>query len=489
MQEENQEKTRNVVIEFIREYRQKHDSESNVQWLQRQFAKYPDLWKSEHERNRDAETIVSTVEEFHRNKAELDAHLAAGKSHESYLIGKIEAGAKALGVTNVGKYAAEIDTAIDTANQQMRDCVFNSDGSINQNPNLDGLMAEQHHAGTFNIDAATKESDLHAKALESNGKNSVDLQVYDEKGNPVQKYQAKYGKDSDATQQYFKDGDYPWQRKLVPKGQAEDIPGSTDHMDAGGVKSKPLSKEEAKRMQERAQKEGEIKQYDWNDANKVAITKAIGKKAAIAGVLAVGFQGARIAGRRFWNWITGKPNQSISEDMKEFVSSSIQSAGGAGLAVATTGGITVAVKNGWFGKVLQGTPVGRIANAVCIGIENVKVLYKLGKGEITGKEALDQAGNATCSLVGGLIGAAKGGAIGAKIGASIGTILGPVGTAIGATAGGIVGSIAGSTVGQAVWSGAKAVCRTVANVGRSICSGIGSAVRSVGRGIASLFGF
>ena len=485
MQEDNQEKTRNVVIEFIREYRRKHDSESNVQWLQRQFARYPDLWKSEEERNRDAEGIVATVEEYDRNKAELDAHLAAGKSHESYLVGKIEAGAAAFGVNNVTEYATGIDKAIDEANQKMRDCVFNADGSINQNPNLDGLMAEQHHAGTFNIDAATKESDLHARALESNGKNSVDLQVYDKDGKVVKRYQSKYGKDAEASEQYFEHGDYRGQRKMVPDGQAEEIPGSTDHMDAGGVQSKPLSKGEAKRMQEAAQMEREIRQYEWNDANKVAITKAIGKKSAIAGVLAVGFQGARIAGRRFWNWITGKPNQSIDDDMKEFVTSSIQSAGGTGLAVATTGGITVAVKNGWLGKALQATPVGHIANAVCVGIENVKVLYKLGKGEITGKEALDQAGNATCSLVGGLAGAAKGGSIGAAIGA----FLGPVGTAIGAVAGGIVGSIAGSTVGQAVWGGAKAICKGVASVGKSICSRIGSAVRSVGRSIASIFGF
>ena len=247
----------------------------------------------------------------------LDAHLAAGRSHESYLIGKIEAGATALGVHNITEYAVGIDKAIDDANRQMRDCVFNADGSINQNPNLDGLMAEHHHAGTFNIDAASSESNLHARALESNGRNSVDLQIYDKDGNVVRRYQSKYGKDAEASEQYFSHGDYRGQRKMVPDGQAEEIPGSTDHMEAGGVQSKPLSKDEAKRMQERAQKEGEIHQYDWNDANKVAITKAIGKKAAIAGVLAVGFQAVRITGRRFLNWITGKPNQSIDEDLKE----------------------------------------------------------------------------------------------------------------------------------------------------------------------------
>ena len=481
MQEENQEKTRNVVIEFIREYRQKQASESNVQWLQRQFARYPDLWESEEERDKDAETIVSAVEDFHRGKAELDAHLAAGRSHESYMIGKIEAGATSFGVNNVTNYAAGIDKALDEANRQMCDCVFNSDGSISQNPNLDGLMAEQHHAGTFNIDAAVKESDLHARALESNGKNSVDLQVYDKDGKVVRKYQSKYGKDAEASGEYFEHGDYRGQRKMVPEGQAEEIPGSTDHMEAGGVESKPLSKEEAKSMQERAQQDGDIQQYDWNDTDKVAVGKAIAKKAAIAGVLAVGFQGARIAGRRFWNWITDKPNQSVDEDLKEFVSSSVQAAGSTGLAVAATGGITVAVKSGWISNVIQRTPVFPIANAVCLGLENLKVLYKLGKGEITGKEALDQAGNASCSLVGGLSGAAKGG----TLGATIGSCLGPVGAAVGGVVGGIVGSIAGSTFGQTVWNGAKAVCKAVVSVGRAVCSGI----KSVVSGFASLFGF
>ncbi|MBR6056740.1 MAG: hypothetical protein IKP58_01080 [Victivallales bacterium] len=481
MQEDNQEKTRNVVIEFIREYRQKQASESNVQWLQRQFARYPDLWESEEERDKDAETIVSAVEDFHRGKAELDAHLAAGRSHESYMIGKIEAGATSFGVNNVTNYAAGIDKALDEANRQMCDCVFNSDGSISQNPNLDGLMAEQHHAGTFNIDAAVKESDLHARALESNGKNSVDLQVYDKDGKVVRKYQSKYGKDAEASGEYFEHGDYRGQRKMVPEGQAEEIPGSTDHMEAGGVESKPLSKEEAKSMQERAQKDGDIQQYDWNDTDKVAVGKAIAKKAAVAGVLAVGFQGARIAGRRFWNWITDKPNQSVDEDLKEFVSSSVQAAGSTGLAVAATGGITVAVKSGWISNVIQRTPVFPIANAVCLGLENLKVLYKLGKGEITGKEALDQAGNASCSLVGGLSGAAKGG----TLGATIGSCLGPVGAAVGGVVGGIVGSIAGSTFGQTVWNGAKAVCKAVVSVGRAVCSGI----KSVVSGFASLFGF
>ena len=171
--------------------------------------------------------------------------------------------------------------------------------------------------------------------------------------------------------------------------------------------------------------------------------------------------------------------------LKEFVTSSLQSAGGAGVAVAVTGGVTVAVKSGWLGKALRGTPVGTITNAVCIGIENVKILYKLGKGEITGTEALDQAGNATCSLLGGMAGGAKGAAIGASLGAT----LGPVGAAIGGVAGAVVGGIAGSTVGEMIYSGAKKAVKAVGSAIASVGNAIGKGIEKVYRGLASLFGF
>ena len=61
------------------------------------------------------EKVKTARDEAERRKAELDAHLAAGKSHESYLIGKIEAGATAFGVNNVTEYATGIDKAIDEA--------------------------------------------------------------------------------------------------------------------------------------------------------------------------------------------------------------------------------------------------------------------------------------------------------------------------------------------------------------------------------------
>ena len=200
--------------------------------------------------------------------------------------------------------------------------------------------------------------------------------------------------------------------------------------------------------------------------------------------LAVGFQGARIVGRRIWNWATGKENQSVEDDVKEFAESAMKSGASAGITVATSGALTVAARSGWLGKLLMKTPAGHIAAAACVGIENVKTLYKFATGELTGEEALDHAGRSTSSIVGSLAVGAKG----ASVGAAIGTALGPVGTVIGGIAGGIVGSIAGSTVGEALYSAGKTIVRTVAKGVKAVASGFAHTVGSVATGIGNVIG-
>lgn len=487
---EDAKKTRGVIGSFIRSYRGKSPELSNNAWLCLEFAKYPDIWQTEEELKLAADEIVEEVAVFESSQQELMEHHRKGLSSNNWLARKIEQGAIAGGVTNVGAYATNIDSAIETANKANIDLLYRNDGQLNRQLNLDGFIAEQHHVDTFNLDAVAKGSEYRAEVLQPKpgqtyGKNSVDIVIKDGEGKIVRRYQAKYGADADATDTLLKKGDYRGQRKLVPEGQSEDIPGSTETIEIDSVESKPLSKQQAKERQRRAQEEAEAKQYDWNETSRIDIAKNIGGKAGAAALLSVGFQGSRILGRRIWNWITGKDNNSIEEDLQDFVLSSLKSAATSGLTVAVTGGVTVAVKSGWLGNVLKNTPAGRIANAVCIGIENSKILYKLAKGEITGAEALDQAGNATCSLVGGLAGGTKG----ASIGAVLGTVLGPVGTVIGGVAGGVVGGIAGSSVGEAIYEGGKKIVSTVVDTVKSVSSAITSGVSSFCSGVASLLGF
>ena len=147
-------------------------------------------------------------------------------------------------------------------------------------------------------------------------------------------YQSKYGADAERTDELFDHGDYRGQQKLGPEEQVEQIPGAKDHIEApDGTRSEGLSKEQAKEMQRKTQEGKNPPEYDWGKAGTGEVCKAIGKKALVAGAFAVGIQGARIIGRRIWNAITGKENQSVTEDLKEFVESAVKS--GAGAAGAT----------------------------------------------------------------------------------------------------------------------------------------------------------
>ena len=467
--EDNARNTAGLITSFVSSWERHKHEKSPAAWLADEFRRYPGIWTGEEEIVSTANEIVAGVEQANADKASLHAYLDAGKSKASWLARKIEQGAAAAGIVNVGDYAANIERTLETANSEILETISTRSGAVNMNPNLDGFIAEQHHVDTFNLDAAAKGSPLRAEALGSRSKSSVDVVIKDGDGNTVRPYQVKYGQDAEATRELLRKGDYGEQGKLVPSGQEGDVPGSAAVIEADGVLSKPLTKAEAKRLQEQAQQEGEIRQYEWNDAKRIEIAKSIGKQALVGAALACGFQGARILGRRVWNFLRGKENPPASEDLRDFFESSVKSAGHVGVQTAISGAVVVAVKSGWI-KALEHTPVGRIVGLVHVGMENAKVLFKLAKGELNGEEALDAMGNCTASAVGGLVGAGKGAVVGAAYG-------GPVGAVVG----GVVGGIAGSKIGEAVYEGGKTIVKTAAKVVKDVVEGAVETVKSVGR--------
>lgn len=451
--EDDAKKTSGVIASFVHSYTENKDELPIAVWLDKEFSKYPDIWQDETERHETTLTVIKTIQDARNTKVELYDHLDKGKSRESWLARKIEQGASSAGVVNVGKYASTIDNALKNANQKMKDCITRQDGKISMAMNLDGFIAEHHHANSFNIDAVAKGSSYRAKVLDLNTKNSVDIGIYDGDGKLVKTYQSKYGANAEKTQELFERGDYSDQEKLVPKGHAQS--GSNEIIEIDGVSSKPLSKEEAKALQSKAQREAEAKQYDWNDASRINIAKNIGKQALVAAAFTVGFQGARILGRRIFNSLTGKENQSVNKDLKEFFESSIKGSLNVGVQVAVSGALVVAVKSGWLIKVLgKGTPAGQIANIAYVAMENAKCLYKLAKGEMTTVETLDAMGNTSFAAIGGIAGAAV----------ISGFFAAPIGIFVGA----VVGGMAGSAIGEAIYNGSKSIVKTASKVVESI---------------------
>ena len=483
--EENAEKVAGVISSFVLSYGKHKDEQPLEEWLSAEFKKYPDIWEDEEEIHATASEIINTITASNEKKASLHAHLDQGKSKENWLAKEIEKGASATGAVNVGAYAEGIERAMEQSNINNVDVITRKDGFISQSFHLDGFIAEHHHANTFNIDAAAKGNAHRARVLEPEpgqtyGKNSMDIGIYDGNGKLVKRYQSKYGADADATAELFEKGDYRGQRKLVPEGHGNSK--STEVIEIDGISSKPLSKEAAKELQNKAQQKYEAKQYEWNDVNKVIIAKQIGKQALMGACITAGMQGTRILARRVWNSLTGKTNPSASEDMKEFFESSIKSAKHVGIQVAVSGGVVVAVKNGWLGKWLKDTPAGRIANIAYIAMENAKILFKLSKGELSKEEALDAMGQSTTVAISAIAGAVQG----AALGASLGAVFGPVGIAVGGFVGGVAGGMAGGGIGEAVYEGGKAVVKTATHTLKVVASGIVNDIKNVADGVSNL---
>lgn len=485
--EENPEKVASVISSFIESY-EKHKNEQTLEeWLNAEFKKYPGAWKDEEEIHATAREVINSITLSNQAKSSLHAHLDQGKSEESWLAKEIEKGASVTGNVNVGAYADSVDRALNQANQKSWDAITRKDGFISQSPNLDGFIAEHHHANTFNTDAAAKGSNFRAKVLEPElgqtyGKNSMDIGIYDGNGKLVKRYQSKYGTDAEATSELLNKGDYRGQKALVPEGHSKDIKGSVEAIEADGISSKPLSKETAKELQKKAQQEQEAKQYEWNDVNKIAIAKQIGKQALMGACIAAGMQGTRILARRAWNSFNGKTNPSVSKDLQEFFDSSIKSAAHVAVQVAVSGALVIAVKNGWLGKWLKNTPAGRIANIAYIAMENAKVLYKLNKGELTKEEALNAMGQTTTTAIIAIAAAVEG----AALGASLGLVFGPVGAVVGGFVGGVVGGIAGGSIGEAVYEGGKAIVRAAVNTLREVASITVKGIKAVADGVSNL---
>ena len=460
--EANARATADLIALYVDSWQLRKHGMSAEEFLREEFSRSPDLWGHDEDAATTAREVAQAVERLNAERASLQSHRAGGESKASWMADAIERQAAEAGTANVGAYAAVLDATLAKANEEMLRTVQTASGAFNRLPNLDGLIAEQHHVNTFNLDAAAKGSQYRANVLRSTGKNSMDIGVFDGQ-KLVRRYQSKYGRDAEATSALFEHGDYRGQRKLVPAGQQDQIDGATDVIEVGGVRSKPLSKEEAKAAQEAA-REGRNKEYDWNDISRIEVGKRIGKEALASAAMSCGLQGARILGRRVGNFLRGRRNRPESEDLAEFFETSIETSATAGVQTVVAGATVAAARHGYI-PVLRTTPAGHIAAIVHQGVQNAKVFYKWAKGDVTAEEALDRMGSNTCSTVSGVAGAAAGAAKGAALGA---VVLGPVGAAVGSVVGSVVGNIAGQKVGEAVYEGMKTIVQPAVKVAKTV---------------------
>lgn len=485
--EEECEAIKPIVADFIKTYAENQNLPVKTWLVPKMMEQLPDRKLEEIEAM--VEEIVVTIEVSEDKKVSLSEAITNGRSKESWFASEAQKAIAGMSTQEAAKYLIGLDTALQQANESLYRTITTQSGSISQNPRLDGFIAEQYHAQTFNLNAEATGSPYRAKVLEPNGngyaKNSVDIVIVDGDGKVVKRYQSKYCKDAKATEQAFEHGDYRGQQKLVPEGQEGDIQKkSTTVLEApDGTTSNPLTKSKAELIRDEAQS-GNWNDLNWNEYTTKDLAIGIGKQAGYAALqgaaVGVGFDVAQ----KLWN----------GEEIKaeEVVETAIVSGADFGVKAAAAGALKVGVEKEIIKVIPKGTPAGTIANIAYVAVEDVKVLGKMATGELTMKEGIEKLEQTTVSTAAGLMAMAKGTAIGA----TIGTVFGPVGVAVGGFIGGTIGYMAGSKVGetvvkcaQKVRDGARKVAKTVASGVKNVASSVASGVKSFYSKVVSFFGF
>lgn len=479
-----------VLKDFMQAYADKDKNIDDKEWLKRKLKEeLPEL--TEEEVEGCSEDIITGVKKVDENIESIEkAHIKGIKSDE-WLLDKLSDASIGMGVNGFGQYLSNIDNTLETANAHMLKTVLCGDGTINQNPSLDGYIAEQLHVNSFNKQAAVKLQPFVArvnvpKAGSVYGKNSVDISIDDKyTGITLHRYQVKYGKDAQSTIRYIRGGNYNNQIIVVPKGQVQEVqaafPGKTvtDHI--GGTKgistsSEALSKSDVKKFQNNVQEKIRIKKETWNSFETKEMAKNIGRMTVFTCVLtSVVTAGFDIAARVF-----------KGEKIKggEVIKDALISGADTGVKCAAAGALTVAVRKGIIKVISRNTPVGVLVCIVTVGIENVKVFSKFASGKITAKETLDKMGRTSVSIVGGMSLIGIGSEIGVATTLSVLPIISPW---IGMFVGGGVAYCAGAKFGNLVYDGAKKIATVAKNVVKSVCNGVKNTVSSICTGIKNFF--
>ena len=429
--------------------------------------------------------------------------------YETAAIKEAQLVANVLSANSVNNYVDSVNTAIDNANKTIIESITTKAGTINQNPNLDGFIFEEYHAGTFNIDATVKGKTYQAKVLkpeigETYEKNSIDL-IIEDSGKYVKKYSAKAYKNAKESAKAFYDKitgyKYKFQSKLVPTDQTKEIVNSVDKIKFDNVESKGITKTEIKNIQSELQsgnKKTDIFSFK-KDVNTISISKQIGKQAMVNGTIGLAIGMAANIGTKI---IQGK-----EVEVEEVIETGIKTGESIGLSTAVAGGIKVAVEKEII-PAMSNSTIGAIAAS---SIDIIGTACKLGSGEISLGEAIKEVGTSISSAysaivsssfgytatiaVAGMVGLGTMGTVGTVIGTGValvaGAVCGTVGSKIGGAIANGVGTIAEKVVDKAVEvvkegidtvkNTANGVINKVQSIGKKITSGLSK--------VASWFGF
>ena len=99
-------------------------------------------------------------------KASLEKAVTDGRSKESWFASQTRKAVSRMSVEETVDHLKSLEDALQKANLELNSTIETQAHIVDQNPNLDGFIAEQYHAQTFNLNAKAAGSRYRAEALE-----------------------------------------------------------------------------------------------------------------------------------------------------------------------------------------------------------------------------------------------------------------------------------------------------------------------------------
>lgn len=477
--EKNAEQLSELLGRFMDSYTRKSIDFSDEEWLKAELIReLPELPQQKIE-----EMTCEIFQSIHRSESlqqEMASYVGSGGRKEAWFAKKMQDAAVGMEVQRYGDFLSSIQQNWNTASDDMLMAITKQNGGVNRNPNLDGFIAEQFHVNTFNADALLKGRTIHAEVRtpgsgEVFARNSVDIRVTDTGTGKYYNYQVKYGKTAKETINLINNGDYRNQRLIVPEEQLAEVKQAfpnksiSARIELEGVSGKGLSKEGAKELQYQVQEKGQAPHWNYYKTQDLAaqIAKTAGQTAVLSAGIGAGFE------------IAAKAIQGKNIEANEVIEIALRTGSDAGIKAAAAGALTVGVQRGFIPMIARSTPAGVIANIAYVGVENVKVLVRVAKGDLTITQGMSEMQKTTISAVAGLYTMTQGAALGALALSWI-PVVGPV---VGGFVGGTIGYLAGSTTASYIFNGIQKVNDyvkdTVKKAWNSVKSGAGKMLRSI----------
>ena len=183
--------------------------------------------------------------------------------------------------------------------------------------------------------------------------------------------------------------------------------------------------------------------------------------------------------------LVGKALSGEKVEADEVVKTALVTGADTGVKAAAGGALKVASERSMISLLPPGTPAGTIAKIACVGIENVKILWKVAKGELTMSEAMEHMGRTSVSMYAGL----SAGAVGAGVGAAALSWIPVVGPVVGGIVGGIAGYTAGSKFGEKIFEAGKKVVKTGVKIIKNLVEGVKNVLSTIADTIFSWLPF